>query len=255
MFRGTQKRFRKSLANGFTLVEMLIVIAIIVVLAAISVIAMRALKEKAAATKCMSQLREWSTAIHGYAGDHNQMVLFERWSMVGGSDTKAYNSYLSTTDGKTVMPNGEEGIALAYYRRCPSQWNMSDVPDRGYFLSKPVARQPNGSYSKNGAWVDTDGQTSSSLAEDSYSLARISNPAQFLMMMDADERAISPYRASELTDLVKPICENHDDHMVRHNGKVHGLFADGHIEIFKWSEVDPTVDGNAAKTARWFQMD
>lgn len=237
--------------SGFSLVELLVVIVIVAVLAALSFTITRNLKQRASATKCMQQLREWNIAIHGYAADHNQTVLLERWAMVGSGDTKAYNPYLSASETKSPMPNGAMGIALDYYRRCPAQWKMKPLPKQGYFMGRPNVRQSNGNYGKNGAMVDTNGDE----IEDSYSLVRMANPSQYLMMMDSHPSGSTPYRASELKTFVKPICIHDDPQEIRHSGSVHGMFADGHVEILKWGDIDPDNSKNTDKVTRWFNLD
>jgi len=241
---------QRTRITGFTLVEMLVVIVIIAVLAALSFALTGKVKQKAAATKCMGQLREWSIAINGYAAEHNQQVLLYRWAMVGSTDAKAYNPYLSPSDNKTLMPNGEKGIALARYRICPAQWSTDPNADRGYFLTLPNVMQSNGKYGKY-PLVDTNGDGTG----DSYSLARMARPSEFLMMMDSDPAGNTPYRTSELTTFVKPICINSDPKKVRHAGCVHGMFADGHVEMLKWTDIDPNNSQNTDKVTRWLNLD
>jgi len=234
---------------GFTLMELLIVIVIVAVLAALSITVTRNLKQKAAATKCMKQLREWNTAIQGYAGDHTQQVLIYRWGMVGSTDSKAYNSYLSPSEDKSPMPNGKTGIALAYYRLCPAQWSNDPNASRGYFMTHPNAMQSSGKYGKF-TLIDANGDGTG----DSYSLSVISNPSEFLMMMDSTPEGSTPYRTSELNTFVKPLCINDDSKKIRHSGHVHGMFADGHVEMLNWADIDPDNSNNTSKVNRWFNM-
>lgn len=241
---------QRKLQPGFSLVELMVVILIVVVLAALSFTITRNLKQKAAATKCMRQLREWNIAIHGYAADHNQQVLLYRWGMVGIADTKAYNPYLSPSEVKSPMPNGEKGIALAYYRLCPAQWSTEPNASRGYFLTHPNVMQSNGKYGKFDL-MDSNGDGT----DDSYSLTRLTRPAEFLMMMDSHPSGSTPYRTSELKTFVKPICIHDDPKQVRHGGSVHGMFADGHVEILKWGDINPDDSNNTDKVTRWFSLD
>lgn len=239
----------RKLHSGFSLVELLVVITIVAVLAALSFAITRNLKQKAAATKCMKQLREWNTAIQGYAGDHSQQVLVYRWGMVGGSDSKAYNSYLSPSNDKSPLPDGEMGIALAYYRLCPAQWATEPDASRGYFMTIPNVMQSSGKYGK---FPLIDSNNDGTI--DSYSLAVLSNPSEFLMMMDSTPEGATPYRTSELTTFVKPICVHTDPKKIRHSGHVHGMFADGHVEMLNWKDIDPGNSANSGKVNRWFNM-
>lgn len=241
--------FRRSQSSGFSLVELLVVIVIIGVLAALSVVATRKLKQRAAATKCMQQLREWSVSIQGYAGDHNQQVTIYRWAMVGSGDSKAYNPYFTSFEGKSTLPSGKSGIALSYYRLCPAQWSTDPDASRGYFLTHPNAIQSNGKYGKFNL-IDSNGDGTG----DSYPLSIISNPSEFLMMMDSTPEGSTPYRTSELQTFVETICVNEDSKKIRHNGNVHGLFGDGHVETLQWNDINPNNSNNAGKVNRWFNM-
>jgi prepilin-type N-terminal cleavage/methylation domain-containing protein len=58
-------------SRGFTLVEMLVVIAIIVILAALLLPALAKAREKARRMKCVSNLRQLTVAMHSYILDFN----------------------------------------------------------------------------------------------------------------------------------------------------------------------------------------
>jgi prepilin-type N-terminal cleavage/methylation domain-containing protein len=59
---------------GFTLVELLVVILIIAVLAALSILGINLARKSAAAANDASTLRQVSTAIIMYASDHNDLM-------------------------------------------------------------------------------------------------------------------------------------------------------------------------------------
>ena len=70
-------------SSGFTLVELLVVVTIIVILLAISFSIMSSVRNKANASKCINNLRGWAIAIRGYASDHNGFVQFSGWASIG----------------------------------------------------------------------------------------------------------------------------------------------------------------------------
>ena len=61
---------RRSARSGFTLMELLIVIAIIGILAGMLFPAVNYVREKARKDECLNNLRQWGVALQGYLDEH-----------------------------------------------------------------------------------------------------------------------------------------------------------------------------------------
>ncbi|WFB35985.1 type II secretion system protein [Kiritimatiellota bacterium B12222] len=84
----------KRQCNGFTLIEMLVVIAIIALLTSLLSISVRSVLDKANTTKCMSNMRQIHVGILGYANDHNGSLPDNYGSNPGNPD-------IPNADGKS----------------------------------------------------------------------------------------------------------------------------------------------------------
>lgn len=232
---------------AFTLVELLVVIVIIGALAGLSFPMITSMRGKAEVTKCTANLRGWSLAIRGYADDNNQNVSYKDWEDIGGT-TKIYNPYFASE--KILWPEKKVmNWAQGYYRKCPAQkWDGVGNPPRGYIFARGNELSADGKYSRIFSDKNNDGQD-----DGVYSLSKVARPSQFLMMMDANDYK-NIYRTTEITQYVKPVCINSDKAQIRHGGGVNALFADGHIDFLKWTDVDPAIPENTQKVQTWLNL-
>ena len=93
--------------QAFTLIELLVVIAIIAILAAMLLPALAAAKEKAQSMQCVSNMKQVVTAIHLYANDNRDGLVYPNW------DPPAIVGWLYTPTGVTT-PDGTVGVGAKY---------------------------------------------------------------------------------------------------------------------------------------------
>ncbi len=114
--------------NGFTLIELLVVIAIIAVLAAILFPVFIAAKERARATKCLSNMRQIGTAIMLYLDSNNDTYPVSAfWECPPHTDkivglVRQLNPYIKN---RKVW-------------RCPDMHPFHSIRDDGYYIGVPA---------------------------------------------------------------------------------------------------------------------
>lgn len=85
----------RSWPGGYTLIEILVVIAVIALLAALLLPAINSMRDRAAATKSASNLRQIGTALLGYTTDNNMEYPFWNANPAWGPLTPAWHVLLS----------------------------------------------------------------------------------------------------------------------------------------------------------------
>lgn len=222
---------------AFTLIELLTVIAIIGILAAILIPTVSTVRESARNSTCKNRMRQWSTAFMLYANDNRGNYLVfnasrnQPWCQVGGTATEAppYTRYMNAgaTQG-TSQSFGE-------FSTCPSFDDSAvrtfNSPQRTCY----TAIVPH----VNGVSVDAA----------KVPLNRVSTPSKTMMLIERAHIAATGLLADVsapggVNDLSLRI-ENANSvrgqypSFPRHKGKANVAFMDGHIASMPWNDGNP----------------
>lgn len=169
---------------GFTMIEILIVLAIISMMIALLMPALTSAKERAKMIQCASNLRQIGQALHIYAHDHDGIMIYEwddkwntalpQWIDKVWAGHLAFSNYMPPVH-KDGRPHG--------VWRCPStrpdDYSWPYVADYGVY--EGVAGDPPGQYATISRYI-WDGSTD---LVRPVRLDRISNPSSALLVADA----------------------------------------------------------------------
>ncbi len=229
---------RKSKRSGFTLVELLVVIAIIAILAALLLPALSRGKQQAQGIKCLSNMRQLTTAWMTYAGDYgDNLATNVAWAgfqdkpvdwASGWEDWSDPNDPDNTNALNLQSPLGQLwpfSQSLGIYK-CPAD-------------PSPLIRSVSMNLRMNGSdWA------SSPIAEftNPNRLSAIVNPAPANAFVFIDERCDSindGFFVVEM-DFTNELATLGNVPANYHNGSSAVSFADGHAEIHHW--LDPRTE-------------
>ncbi len=217
-------------ARGFTLTELLVVIAIIAVLATLSFISFGAVRERARLASCAENLRTWGVVFQSYAADHNGAVQWNNWASISSND-RYYETFLGG-DGTSASGtmNGKRVLLTQVQRRCPGQtWDGIGNGPVGYAMIRPNPKVPNST---------------------SYNLNTATNQSQLLVLIDADSY-LTLSSPSDLSSAVEPICTGKS---TRHRATANALFADGHVSGYKWGDLSGNDSNKKSMLDQWFTL-
>jgi prepilin-type N-terminal cleavage/methylation domain-containing protein/prepilin-type processing-associated H-X9-DG protein len=223
--------------NGFTLLELLVVIAIIAILAALLLPSLTAAKQKAQGISCMDNSRQMMVALHLYGDD------FSGW-LPPNPDWPTTNMWvlgeMENPDDATntlYLANSKLGPYIAgsiAIFKCPGDGSRHV---RSYSMSQAVGTKPDApTRAVDGPWLDgtrhhvanhpwrTYGRFSSMVAP---------TPAGLWIFMDENQYNIND--AAFAVSMTIP-TEMIDWPGTYHHAAAGIAFADGHAEIHRWQD-------------------
>ncbi|KKR03324.1 MAG: hypothetical protein UT30_C0032G0003 [Candidatus Uhrbacteria bacterium GW2011_GWF2_39_13] len=199
----------------FTLVELLIVISIIAILAAMLLPALSRAKKVTYKSSCMSKLKQIGTASFTYADDSNgQLPVY--WSSLGELGCLPYTNYtISTSSSDEAIKAFKKKLAIL---QCPEDtvfgyieytWWYCTSYARNYHLGRPDVNAPK--------------------------ISRVPNPSGIIWVIDSTRKHFS--RASSFCPLT--LGGN------RHFSGWNALFVDGHVDWGTSSKFQIGTDGSS----------
>ena len=218
---------------GFTLVELLVVIAIIAILAALLLPALKQARERAKAVACVSQVRQMGIALLLYAGDHGGRLIpganptqspLSGWfnlldAYMGGRDTdfdSANRPAWQLCPAKVIRPLRKWSIGYGW------NYHGNNNPAGGFGLAEDDAATLYGF-----GWGSR--------------LSEITKPSQTIVMGDSKDPWIEPDPSADYQNrYIYPSLGPSVYRASRHGGRGNYWMADGHVEALP-PELNGTI--------------
>jgi len=215
---------------GFTLVEMLVVIGIIVLLAALAFPAYRSTINSAKSAKAVSNLKQIGVMVGNYAADNgNRLPYAFNPGMAGGNPPGLmfFHRLLAEHAGfRYGQPpaSGERPLPDIFYDPCLD--------------GKPVRQHPMGAFGVNGAIIPN-----ADAGNRGPPMVTISNPSQKVIMASTTAGVLSAqWSSSWLLEGMKFVQQGISESIFgpdpRNAGAAASLFADGHVERLDVEKMD-----------------
>lgn len=219
---------------AFTLVELLVVVAVIAVLAGLLLPSLARAKQAGYAAACSSNLRQLQLASLSYAQDHRDELPPNNFSFIVGDTNTPALTNLSWAPGDvtrdTTPSNLMAGVIYPYLQstavyRCPADRSRIFSPESGHII--PRTRSYNLS-----VWLNCELELRSS-----RTVAEASRPSasEVFSYIDTHEMGIV-----DATFGISQIDEGYygtrwvDQPADRHNRGANLAFVDGHVEKWRW---------------------
>ena len=214
----SMKPFRKS----FTLIELLIVIAIIAILAGMLLPALNKAREKARTVDCVGNLRQMGLVWHGYADENREWLLpavniddkeIFPYAKIAWMEYMLYRYF--KPNRKTINTAGKTGKEKIFI--CPSNQDV-----QRYFASIPI-------YLSYGYGRNIDPLNDASRLNTARTLSEIVSVASKMVVISDNWKNHAVTGNGEVPNLNK--VEDMDlKPFNAHNGGLNVLHADGHVD-------------------------
>ncbi|MFI4862298.1 MAG: DUF1559 domain-containing protein [Phycisphaerales bacterium JB063] len=214
---------------GFTLVELLVVLALIALMVALLLPALGRAREAGRQAKCLSNLRQMANATHAYLVDHAGAFPPAQYGDVNDPATPMYGwDFIHLPDGTTRPGTLWSGGGANEIQQCPSMAGQSNW-----------GSDPYTGYNYNTSYLGGPTELWSNTPPDTANLAAVRSPSECAVFGDgeivgggANKFMRAPFKGPLDTDFFGNGNQVGGTQGYRHLGATNASFVDAHAEPF-----------------------
>jgi len=212
--------------EGFTLIELIVVIAIIAILTALLLPAMNKSKSSAQRVKCMSNLRQLGLAAQMYWDDNNGKTFRYRGAVTNGGDLYWFGWLERGSEGKRAF-DPAAGALFPYL----SGRSVEVCPALNYALQQFKLKATGAAYG-----YGYNLYLSTPLDQPALNISKVTRPVETALLADAAQVNDFQSPASRQNPMLEEfyyVSTNEPTAHFRHPKRADVLFCDGHVTAEK----------------------
>ena len=209
------------------MIELLVVVAIIAILAAMLLPALSQAREKARQATCMNNLKQLGLAFYMYIQDYNDTFFPDNVTVMGG----AADDWSFTLRDRNYITNSKTFLCPSFAGYHPQYYDTFLLYSHTRHWSWEYVSYGYNSIGVGDDWYGQGGNFTN--PPHPAKLSRIMNPAETLLL--GDSRMAAALRGFFLIDSYNGVP--HD----RHSGGANILWVDGHVSWFKNTQIIVTA--------------